>query len=354
MIELEPDRHDELAAQIASHMEAGEEAREAARWSARAAFWAGHRRPSDALRLWRDVTRLAEQLPEDEERSALALSSRLQQLDFSWRLGMDPAEADALAAEAKEIADRSGDLRSLALLKLMTSARPGVSSRASEWIAASREAIALADESGDVDLRIAIRGVGTYAQMCAGDLDAVDAVLDEIFELTGDDIEAGANIVITCPYSWALMARSIVLKERDRLEQAEAMAGKALHVAASFGDPETESWARGNRATMMAERGMVEAGLAQAQRNCELTDRLGDVFSRAVALTGLGLVQTMAGEHAAALDSIDLAEAAYREAMNAGGEQEGLARHDQGLGAARPRSRRGGTNPGRADDRDRP
>lgn len=73
---------------------------------------------------------------------------------------------------------------------------------------------------------------------------------------------------------------------------------------------------------MMAERGMVEAGLAQAQRNCELTDRLGDVFSRAVALTGLGLVQTLAGEHAAALDSLDLAEGTYREAMNTGGEQE--------------------------------
>ena len=100
------------------------------------------------------------------------------------------------------------------------------------------------------------------------------------------------------------------------------MAGRALHVAAGFGDPETESWARGNRATMMAERGMVEAGLAQAQRNYELTERLGDVFSRAVALTGLGLVQTLAGEHAAALESLELAEDLYQEAMNAGGEQE--------------------------------
>jgi len=322
MIELEPERHDELAALIASHMEAGEQIREAARWSARAAFWAGHRRPADAFGLWRNVTRLADQLEPDEETTALALSSRLQQLDFSWRLGMDPAEADKLAAEAQEIADRIADKRSLALLKLMTSARPGVAHRSSEWIDASRQAVALADEAGDVDLKIAIRGVGAYAQMCAGDLDAVDAVLDEIFELTGDDIHAGANIVINCPFSWALMARSIVLKERDRLEEAEALAGKALHVAATFGDPETESWARGNRATMMAERGMVEAGLVQAQRNCELTDQLGDVFSRAVALTGLGQVQTMAGEHEAALESLELAERIYREAMTGGGEQE--------------------------------
>lgn len=322
LIDLEPERHDELAALIASHMEAGEELREAARWSARAAYWAGHRRPADALRLWGEVTRLAGSLEEDEEATALALASRLQQLDYSWRMGMDSEEAGRLAAEAKEIADRSDDLRSLALLKLMSRARPGFSHRSREWIEGSREAIALADRSGDVDLRIAVRGVGAYAEMCAGDLDAVDAILDEIFALTGDDIEAGANIVVNCPYSWALMARSIVLKERDRPDEAEATATRALHVAASFGDPETESWARGNRATLMAERGQIEAALAQSHRNRELTEQLGDVFSRSVALASLGYTQSLAGEHGAALESIELAERLYREAMGTGGEQE--------------------------------
>ncbi len=322
LIELNPDRHDELAALIARHMEAGEEPREAARWSARAAYWAGHSRPQDALRLWRQVTELAARLEEDEEATALALSSRLQQLDYSWRLGMDPAEAEALAAEATEIATRTGEKRSLALLKLMTSARPGVAHRASEWIEASTEAIALADEAGDVDLRIAIRSVGCYAEMCGGDLDRVDRVIAEILELSGGDIHAGAKIVINCPHAWALMAASIVLKERGRLEEAEAMAARALAVASEFGDPETESWARGNRATVMAERGSPETALALALRNCELTDQLGDVFSRSVALANLGYVQTMTGEHAAALESLDLAERNYREAMGNGGEQE--------------------------------
>ena len=346
-IALEPERLDELAALIAAHMEAGEETREAARWSARAAYWAGHSRPQDALRLWRNVTTLAAQLDEDEETTALALGSRLQQLDYAWRLGMDAAEAEALAAEASEIATRIGDRRSLALLKLMTSARPGVAHRASEWIAASDEAIVLADEAGDVDLRIAIRSVGCYAQMCAGDLDRVDRAIAEIFELGGDDIHAGANIVINCPHAWALMAASIVLKERDRLEEAEAMAERALAAASEFGDPETESWARGNRATVMAERGSPESALALALRNRELTEQLGDVFSRSVALANLGCVQTMAGEHTAALDSLDLAERVYREAMGSGGEQEawrgtmrtwallGLGRDEEALEQAR-------------------
>ena len=60
MIELEPERLDELAALIADHMAAGGETLEAARWSARAAYWAGHSRPQDALRLWRTVTELAD------------------------------------------------------------------------------------------------------------------------------------------------------------------------------------------------------------------------------------------------------------------------------------------------------
>ncbi|HEX3240926.1 MAG TPA: adenylate/guanylate cyclase domain-containing protein [Solirubrobacterales bacterium] len=321
-IELEPERLDELAPLIAAHMEAGEELREAARWSARAAFWAGHSRPQDALRLWRDVTRLAAELEPDEETTALALSSRLQQLDYSWRLGMDPAEADALAAEATEIATRTGDRRSLALLKLMTSARPGVAHTASEWIAASKEAVALADEAGDVDLRIAIRAVGCYAQMCSGDLDAVDASIDEILELGGGDINAGANIVINCPHAWALMARSIVCKERDQPEEADALAAESLRVASEFGDPETESWARGNRAMMLAERGSIEAALELGQRNWELTDQLGDVFSRSVALSSLAHVQIQAGDFAAALESIEASERIFREAMDSGGEQE--------------------------------
>ena len=280
VIELEPDRLDELAALVADHMTAGGETREAARWSARAAHRAGHSRPQDALRLWRNTMELAAALEEeDEETVALGLSARMMQLDYAWRLGMEPAEAETLATEATEVATRLGDLRSLALLKLLTSARPGVAYRATEWIAATAESIRLADEAGDLDLRIAIRGVGCYAQMCAGDLDRVEAAVAEILELGGDDPSLGAGIVIGCPPAWALMARSVALKERDRLDEAERVADESLRLAIEHGDPETESWSRGNKATMLAERGELEAAQALSRRNCELTDQLGDVFS---------------------------------------------------------------------------
>ncbi len=173
-IELNPERGDELAALIASHMESGSETREAARWSARAAHWAGGSHPGDALRLWRRVTELAAELPEDEESSALAVTSRLLQLLYAWRLGMESAEEERIAAEAEEIATRTGDLRSLAMLKAATSTRPGLEQEMDAWLAAVAEVNRLADESGDLSLRAALRGAGAYAYLCAGDFDGFE------------------------------------------------------------------------------------------------------------------------------------------------------------------------------------
>jgi len=322
LVELEPDRLDELAALVAHHMEAGEETLEAARWSARAAHWAGHTRPQDALRLWQRVTALAGELEENEETLALALSSRMLQLEYAWRLGMEREEANSLAAEATALAERTGDVHSLILLKLLTAVRPGAAESSAEWIAAAREAIQLADETGDASLRIAVRGAGAYAYMCAGDLETLEGTIDEMLELTGGDPTLGAGVVVDCPIAWGLNAKSVAMRERDRPEEAEALLDEALRLAAEHEDPETEGWARGSRCLMLADRGEVEAALALARRNCELTEQLGDVFSRTTASTALAYVQLAAGENEAALETTERADQAYREAMGSGGETE--------------------------------
>jgi class 3 adenylate cyclase/tetratricopeptide (TPR) repeat protein len=323
LIELEPDRLDELAGLVADHMEAGGETLEAARWSARAAYWAGHTRPQDAMRLWQQVTTLAEGLEENEETAALAVVSRMSQLDYAWRLGMDREATETLEAEATEIAVRTGDLRSLALLKLLTSARPGVADHTTEWVAAAEEAIGLADETGEPGLRLAIRGAGAYAYMCSGDLEQVERVADEMIELAGGDPALGAGIVIGCPLAWGLAAKSSALRERDQADAAERLLDEALELAASQDDPETEGWIRGSKSAVQADRGESEAALSMARRSYELADKLGDVFSRTMALASLAYVQLEAGECEEALASIEPADRLYREAMGAGGEAEG-------------------------------
>jgi len=321
-IELEGSRHDELAGLIGHHLAEGGETLEAARWFARAAHWAGHSQPRDALRLWRRVTELTTELDENEETIALALLSRMLQLEYAWRLGMDRTEADTLAAEAVAIAERHGDASSLALLKLLIGARPGVAERSSEWVNAATEATELADGAGDPALRVAVRSAAVYAHMCAGDLDGVEAAVDELIELTGDDPALGAGIVVGCPLAWGPMAKAMALRERDQVEEAEALLDQALRMATEREDPETESWALGTKSLLLADRGDVEGALALTRRNRELTERLGDVFSRSTALTATAYVQLIAGENEEALGTVQLSDRLYRKAMGVGGEAE--------------------------------
>jgi class 3 adenylate cyclase/tetratricopeptide (TPR) repeat protein len=321
LIELNPpDRHDELAALIADHLRQGDETLEAARWSAQAAHWAGHSQPHDALRLWHQVMDLTEGLEEDEEVAALAIHSRLQQLTYAWRVGMSPEEQERLASEAEEIATRRNDLHSLALLRVATTVRPGLEHYIDPWIAAVRETVELADRTGDLHLRVAIRSAGSYAYLTAGDFDGFEAACDEILALVDGDGTVGANIILGCPLAWALWGKGMVCRERLDFDEAEALFDRALRIATEEDDPETASWIRSSQAGLKAMRGDPEAGLAIARRNIELTNKLGDVFSRSLALSNLAWSELSVGDAEGALESIEESERLYREAMGGGGE----------------------------------
>jgi class 3 adenylate cyclase/tetratricopeptide (TPR) repeat protein len=322
LIELNPDRHDELAALIAQHLETGGETLEAARWNARAAHWAGYAHPRDAQRLWAKVSELTSGLPESEETVALGVSSRLLQLDYAWRLGMVSEQVDSLVEEARELATKTGDLRSLTLLRLLESARPGLIQPTDQWTAAAGESIVLADESGDDALRMAIRAAGSYAYMSAAEFDHCERLLDEALAIADGDHTAGAGIVIGCPYAFALQFKGVIRRERRQFEEAEELMDAALRIAAEQGDPETESWTRGQMALLLSARHEADRALALAQRNYELTDRLGDVFSRTWSLNTLCWARLHAGDADGALDAIEGSERMYREAMGSGGEAE--------------------------------
>jgi class 3 adenylate cyclase/tetratricopeptide (TPR) repeat protein len=345
-IELNPDRHDEQAALIADHLEKGGETLDAARWSARAAYWAGHSQPRDALRLWRKAMLLSDQLPEGEEKAVLGLAARLRQLDLAWRLGMDREQEAQLESEAKETAKRIGDLRSLTLLHALASARPGRAHKGEEWIAATDELNRLADDADDHHLRVATRAASSYAHLCVGDFEGFDRLADEVLELAGGDLHAGAGIIIGSPVAWALMAKGVVCRERDEFDEAARHLEEGLRIATEQGDPETASWIRGNLAVLLTMRGDVEAAKAAARRNNELTERLGDVFSRSLSLVNVAGTELAAGDFAAALEAIEEGDRIYREAMGGGGESApwratvraqallGLGRADEALEAA--------------------
>jgi class 3 adenylate cyclase/tetratricopeptide (TPR) repeat protein len=328
LIQLNPcDRWDELAALIADHLRQGGDSLEAARWSARAAHWAGHSRPREAIRLWHDVMELTDGLEEDEEVASLAIHSRLQQLAYSWRVGMTREEQERISGEAEAIATRREDLHSLALLRVATSVRPGLDHFADRWIEAGRESVELADRHGDLHLRVAVRTAASFAYLMAGDFDGFEAALDEVLEMVGDDQAIGANIILGSPIAWGLMGKGMVRRERLEFDAAEELFDRALRVAIEADDPETASWIRGNQAGLMAMRTEPQAALALARRNVELTDKLGDVFSRSLALSNLSWTQLNTGDAEGSLTSIEEADRLYRETMDSGGEMVGWRAH---------------------------
>src|SRR6202007_464463 len=89
--------------------EAAGEPLEAARWSARAAAWAGVNDIAEAVRHWRKVSELVEAMPDSDETIALALDARLARLEYGWRLGISEQEATAHYEAGRKLAEAAGD-----------------------------------------------------------------------------------------------------------------------------------------------------------------------------------------------------------------------------------------------------
>jgi tetratricopeptide (TPR) repeat protein len=187
-------------------------------------------------------------------------------------------------------------------------------------------------------MRVALRAAGAYSYLCAGRYKECDRMLDESLELADDDPSAGAGIIIGCPVAWAYMGKAILLAERNRLDEAGELLEKGLRIAGDRDDTETASWIRGFQSRLLSMEGETDAAVALAQRNCELAERLGDVFSRSLALGNLALSRIAAGNHDGALGSIEEAQRLVHSAMPGGGEGEtwrGTIRAEALLGVGR-------------------
>ncbi|HET7573660.1 MAG TPA: hypothetical protein VFJ99_00950, partial [Solirubrobacterales bacterium] len=150
---------------------------------------------------------------------------------------------------------------------------------------------------------------------------------DEVLELVGDDGSVGAGIILGSPIAWGLMGKGMVRREKLEFEAAEEFFERALQIALEEDDPETASWARSNQAGLLAMRGEPDAAVAVARRNLELTDKLGDVFSRSLAFSNLSWAQLNNGDAEGALESIEESERLYRETMDSGGEMAAWRAH---------------------------
>ncbi|HEX6652032.1 MAG TPA: adenylate/guanylate cyclase domain-containing protein [Thermoleophilaceae bacterium] len=317
IIEWHSERLDERAALVAQHWQAAGEELEAARWHARAARWAGFNDPTHALEHWRQVRELADELPESAESMALGLAARVNALNYGWRLGMSTEQAEAAFSEAEAMAARAGDVRSRALLLSAYGSIRGTSAGDVRGYAELvRQAIALAEESGDPELYVAV-GLGAYSLYCIGEYREALAIYDRAIELADGDPTVAAGISVGCPYAFCFDLKGLVLTDMGELDEARRMLDQARKIAGEQGDSETVAWSHMKSCWLGYFLGDSEAALGHAQQALEISERIGEPFSRAWSWTFLGLAKWMRGEWQAAVEAYERARAISTERRTA-------------------------------------
>ena len=321
--ELYPDKLDERAALLAQHWEAAGEPLAAARWSARAATWAGLNDISQAVRHWRKVSELVQPLPDSAEASGLALGARVWRLQYGWRLGITEQEATAHYEAGRELAQRSGDRVSLLMITAMYATVRGVAGHVEEYGELAEEVNRLSVEIGDPALRIVSLAVPLYSQFIRGRLGDALALADEGIALGAKDPALGNGITLTCPYAWCLMMRGLILCIMGYLEESASELDRAMRVAQEQGNLETQGWTHGAYVWLARFTGEPETVLSHATQGYEIAERIGDAFSRVHALYFLGYARFMVGEPDEAVAAIERSIELGREART-GLESEAL------------------------------
>jgi class 3 adenylate cyclase/tetratricopeptide (TPR) repeat protein len=311
--ELYPHKLDEQAALLAHHSEAAGEMLAAAKWSERAAGWAGLSDPAAAAGHWRNVRTLVAGLPESAETQMLGLTARIWTLRLAWRLGGTEEEAAAIFAEGKALAERAEDLRSLAMLTVAYAAIRGLTGHVEDWAELGSEALRLAERTGDRGLQLAVRPPPTYALFVLGRLREALATIERGLELAAGDARLGADTLFVSPYAWSIMTRSFLLAYLGRLTDAANGLDSAMQLARDQGDVEVLGYAHANRAWLARETGELESALAHAGQAVDIAERMGNAYARTQAYSCLALAHASRGEWDDAVEAGEQSLAISRE-----------------------------------------
>jgi class 3 adenylate cyclase/tetratricopeptide (TPR) repeat protein len=300
--EIDSELLDERAALIAQHFEQAGEAMDAATWHARAAGWAGFADPRAALGHWQRIRELDSDLPEGAEADAMRAGARVMILGVAWRLGLDIAESRKIFEEGRALAERSGDAATLAMLHgTLGVSEATCGGNVPEYVRLQEEMLRIAEEIEEPNMQVAAATGPMYGLYLAGRQEESLATLDRVLELTAEDPQLGAGIIVANPHAWATSFRTPPLMTLGRMEEARCAAAEGAELCRRW-DRESLGWTYGFMVGMTAQ-GSDPAGpetVAHARQAVEVAEQLGDAFSRINALHWLGVALLLTGDPAEA------------------------------------------------------
>jgi class 3 adenylate cyclase/tetratricopeptide (TPR) repeat protein len=294
-------RGDEQAALLAHHWEAAGEALLAAHWHSRAAAWAEMRDIAQEHRHWHAVRALVATLPESDETLRLAVAAHVQLVNLGWRLGTSDEETTTLFAAGCELAERAGDVRSLALLWSNYSLARW---NCDESLRCHDEAVRLAAQTGDVALE-AVVGCNLMPRTFAGRLRETLERADALMALTGSDPRFGVEIMHFSPYVWLRTLSGYVLHWIGRASEGRRDFEEALELATKWGLGLNQQLAHTYLALAWAETGAADAALRHARQAVDLAERIGGHGFRAFAYHALGAAHLCGAEWDEAVSALE-------------------------------------------------
>jgi adenylate cyclase len=305
--ETDPELLDEQAALIAQHFEQAADAMQAAQWHARAAGWAGFTDPNAALAHWKRIRELDPDLPPGAEAYPLRIGARSMVLTMGWRLGQDVAEAREVFEEGKALAEGAGDSASLAILHgALGIIEATCAGNVPEYVRLVEEVRQLAEEVEDPDLRVAAATAPMYAYYLAGRFEDALTSLDRLLELTADDPQRGAGIVLGNPRAWATSFRAGPLIAIGSFGEARRAIAEGTELCRRW-DRESLGWTNTFSVALAAWGGEPPSPetLAHGRQAVEIAEEIGDAFSRIVAYSWLGLAHSLVDDHEEAMRVAD-------------------------------------------------
>jgi adenylate cyclase len=273
--ELYPDKLDERAALVAHHLEQAGEALDAARWHRRAARWAAYDH-AGALRHWQRARALLATMPDSQEVIRLRLGCCPHILARFWYTGASQDEAAVVFNEGRELADRAPDVRTLGFLNA-TYANIRLAQGAADFLDYAREAARIADELGDLGLRLVVYEVLVRCLLYAGLISEAFTRGEPLLQEAGDDRSF---------FAWHLrfhLANNLPTVGR----WPEAVAWFQREIRRDREDQQLEflAWACMEYGMWCSVLGDAQVALDHTRQGAEIADKIGDPTIRVFAYT---------------------------------------------------------------------
>jgi class 3 adenylate cyclase len=216
------------AAQIAEHLQAAGELRDAYRWHMRAGAWSTSRDGGAARISWGRARRIADALPDDEpDRLSMRIAPRTMLCATGWRVDANIADHfDELA----QLCALTGDKVSLAIGMAGLVGSHVLHGRAREASQLASEQMALLESLGDPTPTLGLTFIAFANWFESGDFGEILRWSQTVIDLTEGDPTKGAGFGLDSPLAIALTWRCVAGWWLDRsgwrrdLQDAAAMA----------------------------------------------------------------------------------------------------------------------------------